>query len=591
MLRQILIAAPLLAASALGHAQPNPTTQGTTSALDILRNRPRRVQFDDSGQMRATPPPGQPAATMDFPAEPGNPMPQAQPAGPVGTPGTLPDWVETEDGPERGERPGFVRGVIRSIPLLGPRIAGRNEDDEDDERRPAPCSLRSEQPEDNQGTPPDLFPPPPRGGIATDEEGTTAPYSTAQDGPVRIPSTARSYVPRANEDEAAGTRPGFMIDSGEPAPMRITPPIAPRPSFVDEVPAPAENESAKISEPETRSDDQLPREDVPARSDAAPRSDALPVLAGTAADAAKTTLTETAIRPETSDIAATATVTADTPDTTAPPTAAASAAPEIIEDRLALPQPEHEPDSLSRDEFTAAIYLARAGKTEIAANQFREFAASHPGSPLAARALYLAATIDTNAMRAADSADLLKRNHGSSPWAARLGDRAAAAPTPPPPSAGSAEMSPAQLQDEIRRIERMLASAPVGPQTLRQRLDLARLYLRADMPGRALDMLKSATADAAGKPEEPEVIDMTAEAQIASGNPDAAIEGLNRIISSFPTYPDLLKVRLNMGLVSEATGNYERAMAEYRAILATGADTTEGSIAATRLGDLQRLSQ
>ncbi|MBX7244186.1 MAG: tetratricopeptide repeat protein, partial [Candidatus Sumerlaeaceae bacterium] len=146
------------------------------------------------------------------------------------------------------------------------------------------------------------------------------------------------------------------------------------------------------------------------------------------------------------------------------------------------------------------------------------------------------------------------------------------------------------LKNTTARLETEVASAGEGAQTVAARLELVRNYARLRQYDRALEIAKPLAADVKGKPEEAEVLDLTATCHIGKGDNAAAKSELETLLKDFPQYSGRARARLNMGLASEQEGNYQRALAEYRALATDSPGTEEARLATERIADLQKLS-
>lgn len=504
---------------------------GTTSPLNLLKTAPR-VQFERDGDpvtVVATPAPPDAMDATDTSEElPDSAMP-LEPRRPVAksAPGQAEDSLEPAQ-PRR--RPGIVRGMLRRVPLLGPVLV------RDESERPS-RRLGDRVPTDRE--PPD----------SADSAG---PFTPPAERPV------------------------------------LFPPPPPRSELADETTTSATDEGL------------VPGLKQPASEDGVPT----PVTVSTPTPG-----------PAVPDNASRASLVSDqAPVTTA--SNAATAGVKLDPNDLALPNPSAEENEVLREKYTAAIIRAREGDHAGAAALLREYANSHLLSRLTPRALFLAAIMEPDPARAAESRDRLEKDFPASPYVTELRNRVAAGRVPAlaakpadgrtdesfrgasPVPAGASAPSPGPASpvstaetdaEAMARLERFLASAPVGPQTLRQRLDLCRLYLKLKQPQRAESLVRSLLSDARGRTEEPEALDLLAEYSIAVGRMDEAKNHLEALIAGFPAYPAMAKVRLNMGLISEASGNYQRALAEYRAVSAGWPQTPEATLARERIRDVESL--
>jgi TolA-binding protein len=511
----------------------------TTRPLDLLKAAPR-VQFARDGVPVAVTPTPAPADSGDETAEPPESAMPLDPRRPshAGVTADEPPAQPDEPQAQARRRPGFVRGILRSVPLIGPVIVRdkpearprRFEEPLSGPSQPASPSDATDLSRDTDAFPvppaerPVLFPPPPsRAEMEGDDAATTG---SASDG---------SPLGHPKQPAAEGAAP------------------APAPPLGEDT-----TSSAAIA---------------PGTPRMAPPMPATGLTTGTRA-------------------------------------------PLFFEPNdLALPHPAAEENEVLRDEYAAAVVRAREGDHAGAAALLRDYAAAHMLSRLAPRALFLAAIMDPDPARAAHSRDWLERDFPSSPYVTELRARmeagrvaALVAPAatsgaipgqsvalpdsglPTTGTVGPSPVSPGETDAEaVARLERFLASAPVGPQTLRQRLDLCRLYLKMKQPHRAGALLGTLIADARGRAEEPEALDVLAEYDIAAGRMDEAQRRLDALIAGFPAYPAMAKARLNMGLVSEAAGNYRRALAEYRAVAAGWPASAEAALARERIRDVEAL--
>jgi tetratricopeptide (TPR) repeat protein len=252
--------------------------------------------------------------------------------------------------------------------------------------------------------------------------------------------------------------------------------------------------------------------------------------------------------------------------------------PTLESSDLAMPNPAVEENETIRAEFVAAVQAARNGRFSEAAQAFRAYAAAHRSSKLTPRALFLAAVMDTDPVKAAEAKATLESTYPTSPYVAELATR----PTGQIPDVPDSE-------EAIAKLEQQLAADPMGPDALSLRRRLGAVYVTRQDYARALATLEPALEVVSGKAEEPEILDLMAEALIATGDNARAMKLLDEIIRRFPAYKDLARVRLNMGLANEALGYYQRAVTEYRIIVKESPTTVAARTAQSRIDDLQKL--
>lgn len=435
------------------------------------------------------------------------------------------------------KKPGIVRGVIGAIPFIGPKLAGTN-------KKPtvAPVMTPDSQEHGNEmppGPPPVLYPPPPD-----------------PNDPVTTPT---HFVPPATG--------GMMIGGRVPPPAEGTEPDVPSGRRIEVKvgsPEPAQGHGIMIDQGATIS--------------VKPESTHAPEVSGDEKPTPKPASEEPAAKAP--EVEAT-----PTPEPTPVPTPIAEArqsSPSLESTDLAMPNPKVEENEVIRGEFESAVREGRAGSFSLAARHFREYGDNHPSSGLAPRALFLAAIMESDPAKADEAAQALKKTHPDSKYVDELAQRKPADETAPS----------GNLLVDAQTIEQKLESAPDDKSVqIALRKKLASIYLKLDQPDRALEVLKTANGIAEGTPEEGEVLALTAEAEIAGKDISGASDTLNDLVQRFPEIARRPRVRLSMGLVNEEAGYYQRAAANYSALIQESPSSPEAKTAAARLKDMNRLSE
>jgi len=251
---------------------------------------------------------------------------------------------------------------------------------------------------------------------------------------------------------------------------------------------------------------------------------------------------------------------------------------------LAMPKPGAEENEMVRMEYINAIEAAKAGRHADAARMLRDYAQNHPSSRLAARALYVSIIIEPDAAKSAPAFGALEKFANSKQYLEELKRRG----IQPAGITGASDL-PADPQAAVALLEQELAASPQGAASVKTRLKLGALYSKLKQYDRSASLLEQALADAKGQPEEPEVLDALAECRIALNQRDQAMAALRDIVDRFPGYAGRPKARLNIGLMCEDAGDYQKARAMYRALIEESPAASEAVIAQERLRDLNRL--
>lgn len=458
-------------------------------------------------------------------------------------------------------KPGLVKRVIRAVPFIGPRVMPPSERPP----RPTPADESTDgdaaqQSADRQmlmrdietlaaGSAPQLYAPP--GEESTQTTGTAATPATR---------TAPPIDQRAVQTPAktpASAAPTISVRPKAPA-RTVTPPPRLTPVRVEVgVPLAA---AAPLS----------PAADTPERAIRTPG--VTPVATPTPATEQMDPTPVANVQTPIAQPAATA--------TPAPSLAEVTTSPSLESTDLAMPNPSAEENEVIRQEFIGAVNAGRAGQYADASRKFRDYAANHPSSQLAPRALFLSAVMATSFADSALAAGELRKLYKSSPYVRELDRRGV-----------GKEASPQDLYQMTAAYEQELAADASGGKSLAKRIRLATLYVRQADYVRALQTLEPAADAARGRAEEPEILDLISECRMGQGmNPEAMVM-MDELLRRFPTYRGRPRIRLNLGLVNEAEGNYQRAVAEYKALLTESPASAEAQMAKQRVEDLMQLSE
>ncbi|MBX7246979.1 MAG: hypothetical protein K1X53_15890, partial [Candidatus Sumerlaeaceae bacterium] len=396
-----------------------PPDGASTSPLQVLRQVPR-VQFEGRDKIKS--------ANTPFPVStPIGPAPEIVP--------TRADAAETpgisRKSPEPTKKPGKIRGFLGSIPVIGPKVAGRTPQPEEIENAvptpgPAEGVPESAQPGmDSARTvppPPTLYPPPPDrdGGAPPANSGVSRPVVSTAENPA-----GSGYRPiTGNNSMVPAEATGDDVTSGSQVPATVT---QPRPGVV--LGGTAHRPSVEGDFAITPKDFQVNREPHPTPGGIMIGPGHTPVAAATPP-------------PPPAEAAA--------PAVPVVMRAARNTSPTLEPNDLAMPNPAVEDNEALRDSYTAAVYLARAGNYELASDQFREFASRHPSSRLAPRALFLAAIVEPDPAKAADARERLKINYADSDYVKELAVRLPGEDT---------STSSTALKNTTARLETEVASA------------------------------------------------------------------------------------------------------------------------------------
>ncbi|MCX7018300.1 MAG: tetratricopeptide repeat protein [bacterium] len=555
----------------LVEAQPS---QATTSVLGLLQQVPR-VEFDESGQPV-------PAGTAAAPAPTPSTEPQSPPtAVPMGfvrpAPGETPNAVADETPvarlvPERAQpaqRPGLVRGLIRAIPFVGPRIAGTRESRRSEKRQTSGENrgrFDNDLIEEPSIPPPVLYPHP-------GEEISVAPTTASQS------ADMISDLPRAGSLGVVTTSSGISAGFSKMPAVSETHPLTPPVQFAPEPqPAPASPPAVKTpSKPDTGifiNPGAIPRP-AAARHDQ-PLPGAAPVIEPQPDDRAS------APTPSPVEIMTRLAASAAPAAPTVTPPPARNIQLDPLD--LAMPKPGVEENEMVRMEYINAIEAAKSGRSADAARMLRDYAQNHPSSRLALRALYVSIIIEPDAQKTAAAFSALEKMPNGKPYLEELKRRGIQ-----PGAVSGADTLPADPQAAVDLLEKELSRSPGGAPSVTPRRKLGALYIQLKQYDRALAQLDQALMDARGMPEEPDVLYVLAECRIGLNQRDEAMAALREIVGRFPGYAGRSKARLNIGLIYEDAGDYQKARAMYRVLIEENPAASEAVIAQERLRDLNRL--
>lgn len=537
-------------------APPQEPAVGTSSPVEILRQA-KRVYIPAQGAPVAVPDSTSP--------EP----PQATPDTQV-TPYPADSSARTEPTPAATKRPGLVKRVIRAVPFIGSHLVN-------DKPTPPPTAAEMEQGRldrveldrdivsQTTVSVPLLYPAP--GDAITSDTSTSATSSTRIDD-ASGPGEAQTKVPAV---ESAST-PLIIVDSAAAQAQMQTPAMATlTPAIAVRIQDPRVAATPGISSRPMATP-------LPLRSaaPAMPSTIIIPTPLPTATAASAHLMTPVSTTP-----APTASVPTMAYRPAGTPSSRTSTTSKTVEQNdLAMPNPAVEENQLVRDEFAAAIREARLENYEHAAELLHTYAVSHPSSRLAPRALFLSLVFFPEAAWRESAEQELTERFSKTPYAREWTRRKTAL-----------QPKPSDLYSLMGQLEQELASDPAGPAALEKCCKLAALYVKQENFDRAYEVLAPYVETAKGHPEEPQVLDLLSECRIAQGQNAAAMNLLADLLERFPNYPGRSRVRLNMGLVNEAEGNYQRAAAEYRKLRQEAPDTPESRMAGERISDLQKLSE
>ncbi len=553
------MAGVLAALACAAFAQP-PAETTATSPLDILKQAPR-YRIGQEGRLVPAPgsePAAPPPVSSPTPAGPtvgfGTPVPARTPAATDGD--TKSPAVESAPGTEP-DRPALLD----------------NDDTPPRDTPPPRARRRTAEPEETR-----------RPGLV---RGLIGKIPLVDKVPVIGPAITgkRERPKRIHEDVIAAETPDTRDTRETPDPSATPPVLLPPPGEGQTTPAPTVADDAPPPPPP-------PVLDTPPA--ATPQPSPNPV-SSTPEPAASPSPTPIVITPrDLSGAAATPTPGAASVTAAAPPAglaspaaapgaadAATTAAPPSLEPNdLALPNPAVEPSEPIRGEFTAAIEKGRTGDLAGAAEALRAYGVNHSTSGLAPRALFLSLVFEPDPARALDSYRTLREQFPTSPYIDEVTRRRL-------PVASIPEFTEA----DARRLEGELAQAGDTAARLDLRRRLAAAYVALKQYDKARPVLDAALPEAAGKPQEPQLLDLRSEVQIATHDIAGAMKTLTDLLQRFPAYHGRPKVRMNMGLVSEAAGQYPSALANYRYLIEEAPDSAEARFARERIAELERFAQ
>jgi len=509
---------------------------------------------------------GGPVAPPPGMAEPGS-MRQT-PAGPTPRPILGPEDVERQKPKKRG----FVRGLINAIPFVG---------GDEDEVRPTPTpmvgrtyerlpnNVPAEEPPIYRGYEPAETAPPLSGQPLLRAPGTEGPDAAPMDEPVSPPimtPTPRGgglepdgAVTERGTDPANDSRPVLTVKrESESTETQSETPVA----GTDKKPAvsPSVDDPAASSETQQTSSVLIENADSPVVGVSEPL-----VAPEPAADIMTTGADElTSLTVEQAD--------------------------------LGMPNPTYEQNSTILGEFQAAVRSARGDNYDSAAQQFREYAANHPSSGLAPRALYLSIIFEKNNAKARESYESLQRLFAKSHYVEAAGKRRPEVLTGTEikkAAVAGAEVTVETPQQKVARLEKELTAA-VGDvsqePTLREKLGEA--YIDMEEVDRAWEVLRPAVDMTAGKPEEGKILLLMARCQMARRDTDRALAIVEIVEQKYPgTIMTDAASAWNAGLAFESGARYAKARAIYNEIRAKWPGTAEAGWAEARLKDLTALVQ
>jgi len=513
---------------------------------------------------------GGPVAPPPGMAEPGSMRPP--PTGPTPRPVLGPEDVERQKPKKRG----FVRGLINAIPFVG-------DDEEEATPTPTPMAGRTyerlpnntsagqspiyrgyepaEAPPPSSGEPllrapgtesidaaptnevvsPPIMTPTPRGGVMEPDEPATGPGIAPVD-------DIRPVLTVKRESESTETQTGTPVEGTEKKP-------AMSPS-VDEVTPSRETQQTSSVLIEN-------------------------------ADAEVIGASQPVVAPETPVVVADSLTTAADELTSLT----------VEQADLGMPNPTYEQNSTILGEFQAAVRSARGDNYPNAAQQFREYAANHPSSGLAPRALYLSIVFEKNNAKAKESYESLQRLFPKSHYveaSAKRRPEVLAGTEPKKAAVAGVEAAVAETpQQKVARLEKELTVA-VGNLTLEPELrgDLGAAYIEMEEFDRAWEVLRPAVDMTAGKPEEGKILLLMARCQMARRDTDRALAIVEIVEQKYPgTIMTDAASAWNAGLAFESGARYAKARAIYNEIRAKWPGTAEAGWAEARLRDLAVLVQ
>jgi tetratricopeptide (TPR) repeat protein len=250
-------------------------------------------------------------------------------------------------------------------------------------------------------------------------------------------------------------------------------------------------------------------------------------------------------------------------------------APRLQPSDFALPNERIEPREEVRFAYIEAIALAREGKSAAAAQKLRLFARTYPSSPLAPRAIFLAALLSEDPQVAEQDVRTLQRFFPTSDYLTELKLRGLSVADDVP--AKSAQLASSTWETS--------SSAPI--RQLNQVRDRVEELMRDKRYVEALSVLEQ-IPNGQGIPD---VLDLQAQCYLGLGDNRTALAMIAQLLENFPSYERRQAIRLSYGLLLEDASQYERARAEYRKILEEAPDSDEARAARARLEQLNTLTE
>ncbi|MGC8741356.1 MAG: tetratricopeptide repeat protein [Candidatus Sumerlaeaceae bacterium] len=242
------------------------------------------------------------------------------------------------------------------------------------------------------------------------------------------------------------------------------------------------------------------------------------------------------------------------------------------------PSSELEPNENARNEYLAALTAGREGKSAEAGRAFRAFAQRYPTSRLAARALFMAALLDTDPSAVAEDISLLRKFFPRSDYLTELELRGVIAP-------GDAQPQPTESPATSNSVG-FLNTADLQQAIKRLREDAERDFRDRNYAAAIAKLENSPLTQNA-----PELLELLVHSLIALGDNVRAVSTIEKVLAQFPTYEGCKNLRLTYGLLLEDAGKYERAIAEYRKLIEEAPDSVEAQTAHVRIRQLDQLTR
>ncbi|AXA35118.1 MAG: hypothetical protein D6691_06515 [Candidatus Hydrogenedentota bacterium] len=430
------------------------------------------------------------------------------------------------------EKSSSRKGILGRLPFFGGRSRGEQATPV---KRPAVEAATSEVP---VGTPPVLLPPPDE--LPTQDRVLSSTLAAPQGVPHG--SAAQLQEPRIAGTVSATVTPR----EGSPEAMN--------PMGAEARPGPSAGGSLMIRKPS----ENTPSQALPAPTRAVPS----PRESGTEAELRNR-----------SEVSAAATA----PVASVPVSSAEqhAPAPRLQPSDFALPNERIEPREEVRFAYIEAIALAREGKSAAAAQKLRLFARTYPSSPLAPRAIFLAALLSEDPQVAEQDVRTLQRFFPTSDYLTELKLRGLSVADDVP--AKSAQLASSTWETS--------SSAPI--RQLNQVRDRVEELMRDKRYVEALSVLEQ-IPNGQGIPD---VLDLQAQCYLGLGDNRTALAMIAQLLENFPSYERRQAIRLSYGLLLEDASQYERARAEYRKILEEAPDSDEARAARARLEQLNTLTE